>query len=301
VRLLRAYLLASIAALASQRAQAQSAPTPPAAPPESAGPPFSLGPIELTPNQGSEPVGDALTPQNLLQLEYQLKTAPGVNLNGNPDTVTTETYKLRGDLSFDLSPQWQLVFRGDLPFIGKNPVSQSNPDGDFIYGLGDADVQAALIREFDDRWKAGAGVRLVAPTGGDTFGSGKWQVLPVAGFRYTLPEISSGSYLEPLVRWDYSFAGDPTRRNINNLQLAPMINFSLPDRWFFTLYPSTDIRWNFGDPVTGQTGRLFLPFDSRIGKKFSDYFNISLEVSVPIIKQYPVYNFMTALRLSLTF
>ncbi len=29
--------------------------------------------------------------------------------------------------------------------------------------------------------------------------------------------------------------------------------------------------------------------------------NVSLEVGVPIIKQYPVYNFMTALRFNLTF
>jgi hypothetical protein len=62
-----------------------------------------------------------------------------------------------------------------------------------------------------------------------------------------------------------------------------------------------EIRWNFGAPVTGQTGRLFLPFDARIGHKFSDAFDASLEVAVPIIKQYPVYNFMTALRLNLNF
>src|SRR5271165_4428877 len=59
----------------------------------------SLGPLMLTPNQGSEPAGDALSPQNLLQLLYQLQTSPGTNLNGEFDTVTKETYKLRGDLS----------------------------------------------------------------------------------------------------------------------------------------------------------------------------------------------------------
>ena len=193
------------------------------------------------------------------------------------------------------------MFRGDLPFVGNNPVSDSNPDGDTLYGLGDADVQAIVIHQFNDRWKAGGGVRLIAPTGGDTFGSGKWQAMPIAGFRYALPEISSGSYFEPFARYDVSFAGDPTRRNISNLQFAPMLNLALPDRWFFTLYPSADIRWNFGDPITGQTGRLFLPFDARIGRKFSDNFNVSLEVGVPIIKSYPVYDFMTTLRFNLTF
>ena len=80
-----------------------------------------------------------------------------------------------------------------------------------------------------------------------------------------------------------------------------MVNVALPDRWFFTLYPNPEIRVNFGNPITGQTGRLFLPFDARMGHKFSDNFNVSLEASVPIIKNYPVYNFLTALRLNLTF
>jgi hypothetical protein len=259
------------------------------------------GPLTLTPNQTAEPTGDPLTPQNLLQLEYQLKTAPGTNSNGAPDTVTTDTVKLRGDLSLDLGTTWQLVFRGDLPYLAKNAVSSTNPDGEFVYGLGDVDVQAALIHSLDSRWKVGGGVRLIAPTGDAALGSGKWRLMPVAGVRYSLPEFGQGAYFEPLARWDVSVAGDPTRKNINNLQFAPMFNVSLPERWFFTLYPSTDIRWNFGDPVTGQTGRLFLPFDARIGKKFSDFFNVSLELGVPIVKQYPVYNFMTALRVNLTF
>jgi hypothetical protein len=125
--------------------------------------------------------------------------------------------------------------------------------------------------------------------------------MPVAGFRYALSEISSGSYFEPFARYDVSFAGDPAKKSISNLQLAPVVNFSLPEGWFFTLYPSSDIRWNFGPPVTGQTGRLFLPFDARIGRKFNKYLSVSLEVGVPIIKQYPVYDFTTQLRVNLNF
>ncbi|HUO55202.1 MAG TPA: hypothetical protein VMU18_10700 [Rhodoblastus sp.] len=265
----------------------------------------SVAPFSLTPSQGADPSGDSagdlLTPQNLIQFQSRVTTAPGTDLNGDPNVVTTQRYKLRGDLSFNLNPVWQMVLRGDLPFVVKNPVSDSNPQGDFIHGVGDSDVQAAVIHAFDERWKAGVGVRLIAPTGGDLYGSGKWQAMPVVGLRYSLLELGSGDYIEPLLRWDVSFAGDPTRRNISNLQLAPMVNFTLPERWFVTLYPSTDIRWNFGDPVTGQTGRLFLPFDARIGKKFSDSFNMSLEVGVPIVKQYPVYNFKTALNMNLTF
>ena len=79
------------------------------------------------------------------------------------------------------------------------------------------------------------------------------------------------------------------------------MKFGLPDHWFLTVYPSADIRVNYGDPVTGQTGRLFLPFDVQIGRKLTKDLVLSLEVGVPIIKDYPVYNFKTEVRLNMLF
>ncbi len=235
-------------------------------------------------------------PRTLFQPMYELQTAPG----GGRET-TTETLNLRLDHSVDLAPQWALVFRTDLPLRAKDAVSASNPAGDFLYGVGDTDFQAAVIHGVDARWAVGFGARLITPTGGDTLGSGKWRIMPLGGFRYSLLEINSSTYFEPIVRYDASVAGDPTKRNFSNLQFGPMLNFGLPDRWFFTLYPSQDIRWNFGDRVTGQTGRLFLPFDARIGRKLSDNAALSLEIGVPILKDYPVYNFKTQVRLNLTY
>jgi hypothetical protein len=85
--------------------------------------------------------------------------------------------------------------------------------------------------------------------------------MPGAAVRYALFEVSPGSYFEPFVRYEVSFTGDPYKKNISNLQFAPTLNLSLSDHWFFTFYPSDNIRLNYGDPVTGQTGRPFLPFD----------------------------------------
>jgi hypothetical protein len=252
-------------------------------------------------DQGAGPEGDVLNRQRLLQLMYQVKTAPGTDLNGNPVTTTTDTWRLRGDVTIPLSSQWGVVLRGDLPYHAKDKFTDSNPNGDYLYGLGDVDVQAALIDNIDARWTAGAGARLIAPTGDATLGSGLWRIMPIVAARYALPELSSGSYFEPLARYDVSFGGDPTKKFISNLQLGPELNLSLPDRWFLALYPDPDIRWNFGAPVTGQTGRLFLPFDASIGKTFNKYLVASLELAVPIVKEYPVYNFKTALRLNFKF
>lgn len=252
-------------------------------------------------DESAGPEGDVLGRRRLWQFMYQVRTAPGADLNGNPVTTTTDTWKLRADEVFALNTQWSIALRGDLTFRAKDKYTDANPNGDFLYGFGDPDVQAALIDTLSARWTAGAGVRLIAPIGDPEISSRLWRVMPIAAVRYALPEISPGSYFEPLVRYDVSFAGDPTQKFVSNLQFAPTLNLSLPGRWFFTLYPSPEIRWNFGAPITGQTGRLFLPFDARIGKKFNDFFNASIEVSVPIVKQYPVYNFMTALRINYSF
>jgi hypothetical protein len=241
-------------------------------------------------------------PANLFQMMDEYKTAPGSGSTpGSTRDVTTETLNLRMDHSLDLAPLWILALRADLPLAAKNPITSDNPGGDYVGGIGDADIQAVIIHNLDARWAVGFGARLITPTGGDTLGSGKWQIMPAAGFRYALWEISPSSYFEPVVRYDVSVAGDPTKKNISNLQFGPTLNIGLPDRWFLTFYPSADIRINYGDPITGQTGRLFLPFDVRVGRKLSDNIALSFELGVPIIKDYPVYNLKTQVRLNVTY
>lgn len=236
-------------------------------------------------------------PPNMFQILYGEQAAPG-----NKDThTTTDTFNLRYDHAFDLPSDWILATRTDLPLVAKNPINSDNPNGDFQKGIGDADVQAALIHDINERWAFGFGMRLIMPTGDDVLGSGKWQVMPIVGARLALPEISSSSYFEPLFRYDVSVAGDPTKKNISNLQFAPTLNIGMPDGWSLTFFPSTDIRINYGDPVTGQTGRWFIPFDVRVTKKLTSDLALSLEVGVPIVNEYPVYNFKTQLRLNVVY
>jgi hypothetical protein len=230
---------------------------------------------------------DFTRPENLFQLRYEYRTAPGTGSEpGTTRTVTTDMVVLRSDVKIDIASQWAMVLRGDLPFVDRNPITAGNPLGEFIDGLGDADAQAALIRQIDARWAAGTGVRIIAPTGSPDLTSGKWQALPIVGARYMLPELSEGSFFTGLVRYDVSFAGDPSKRTISNLQLAPTLNIDLPKKWFVTFYPNPDIRLNFGDPITGQTGRLFLPLDFMVGRTVVKDVTVSLEIGVPMIRDY---------------
>ena len=209
--------------------------------------------------QRTGPAGDLLNPTNLFQLFSSVKTAPGTGPDGTLRTVTTETYKVRADGQIVLDPQWLFgaAHRPALHWERPDHLRQSRGRHD-MYGLSDADAQAALIHVFDDRWKAGFGVRIYAPTGGDTFGTGKWRFMPgAAGMGFP-----ARNQLRRLLQTASAFRCQLRRRSDEKvdrqLQFAPMLNISLPDRWFFTLYPNADIRWNFSDPITGQTGRLYL-------------------------------------------
>src|SRR5262245_33706769 len=102
---------------------------------------------------------DATRPLNLIQLRYTYKTAPGTTRS-----VTTHTVTLRADRRIDLTPDWQLAFRTDLPALATNPITLDNPDGHFRYGMGDAEFQAAIIHDFNKRWAAGVGAKLIART-----------------------------------------------------------------------------------------------------------------------------------------
>jgi hypothetical protein len=151
--------------------------------------------------------------------------------------------------------------------------------------------------DLDQNWAFGFGARGVGPSAQDSLGSGKWQIMPGLGVRYSFTDLGPDTYFVPVIRYALSVAGDPTRRNIRQAQISPKLNIGLSERWFITLYPSYDVRINDGPAVPGQTGRLFLPFDVAVGREISKGVLLSLEVSVPIIRDFPVYNFKTELRM----
>jgi hypothetical protein len=219
--------------------------------------------------------------------------------NSGVTTKTERTYLyLRPSGVFDLESPWAVSWFAQLPILWKTTNMAGSPDSSEASGIGDIQLQAALIRPIDERWAYGFGANLVAPSAEDSLGSGKWQIRPILGFRYSFLEFGSNTYFVPKLRYAVSVGGDPSRRNINEPQIAPTFNIGLPDRWFVTLYPSQDIRINFGDPISGQKGRLFLPFDAQIGRKISDALTISFELGVPIVKDYPVYNLKARMKIA---
>jgi len=234
---------------------------------------------------------DITRPQNSfdIRLRYQSSSGP---------TSRTERgiTMLRLTNRLALDADWKLAALTQLPIVTK-----ATTGADRETGIGDPFFQAALIRTIDKDWAFGFGARLVAPGAEDYLGSGKWQIMPGFGVRFSFPGLGTDSYFVPAIRYAISFAGDPSRRNISQPQIAPTFNIGLSDRWYATLYPSYDIRINEGAPVSGQKGRLFLPFDAGIGHRLNDNVAMFIEIGVPIIKDYPVYNLKVEARLAVKF
>jgi hypothetical protein len=237
-------------------------------------------------------IGNDITrPQNSVELRFRNRESLGET------SQTSRNYWIaRITRRIQIDPDWKLSLLAQTDLEDKKTFTQGTPGSEEDFGLGNSVLQTILVRSLNERMAFGFGARLVAPTASDDIGNGKWQIMPGFGVRYTFTELSSDTYFVPKMRYAMSFAGDPTKRNINEPQIALTFNVDLAGPWFLTFYPSYDIRINYGDPVSGQTGRLFLPADLAFGYALNDKIAMTLEVSVPIIKDYPVYDFKTEFR-----
>jgi hypothetical protein len=228
------------------------------------------------PNNGT----DNTRPRTQAAALYEFQNLPGPA----PDSSSTLTFRGIQKLEFD--EHWAASLRLDMPVVLTNAPSPDDPDGGFEIGSGNLLNQAALIYTLNDRWAFAGGSQVKYPTASRaTTGSTGYQVLPGAVVRAMLPELSLGSFFAPEILYAFD-VGEP---DSGELQLQPTLNVELPHGLFLNLFPNPDIRINLGEPKG--SGRLFFPFDALVGIMVTPALATSLEVSLPIVKAYPVYDF----------
>jgi hypothetical protein len=136
---------------------------------------------------------DFTRPLNRVDLRERYERLPDEGGLAPQKWVTT----LRADLWTELSEGWKLYGRVDLPLVYSNDVTSSfNPKGHARFGVGDLLTEAAIILPPPTpRLAHGFGLRATWPTAGlNEAGQGKYQIGPLVGVRYSLPEISAGSF-----------------------------------------------------------------------------------------------------------
>jgi hypothetical protein len=188
----------------------------------------------------------------------------GLDQASSNDTSKTNKAQmlLRVESKIPLDVDWRLGVLAQVPLVQKTTTDFEPQTADHEFGLGDTNFQVIVAHAIDERWAFGVGARVSAQTGADSLSSGEWQVMPGLGVRYMLFELGQDSYFVPSMRYAMSIPGNPGARRISEPQIAPTLNIDFPGPFFLTLYPSHDIRINYGAPIAGQTGRLFLLFDA---------------------------------------
>ena len=245
---------------------------------------------------------DPTQPLGKIELLDRYTEAPGPGVEeGTTKRVETNTPFARIEAPLRLAPQWELNFRAEIPVVWTNGVTAENPTGATVSGFGNVLTQAWIVHDLDQRWAVALGGQLIAPTSTNGVASDAWEQVTGLVVRAMLPEISPGSYFAPQARYGIDFEGNDDGRMLRQLRIAPTFNINLPHNLFFTLYPSPDIRLNYGTPVWNQTGRLFLPLNFMIGWKPTEHTVISAEFGIPIIRDFPVYTFKTQLRVGYLF
>jgi len=146
------------------------------------------------------------------------------------DRLPPRVEQLRYNAKLDLGSNWKLGYLLQVPIVERTTTAFAPPSISRVAGFGGVFAQAALIQTINPNWAYGLGARLVAP-GQDLFGSGKWQIMPRLGVRYSFLELGTDTYFVPVVRYAISVAGDSNRRNISEPQIAPTLNIGLPDHW----------------------------------------------------------------------
>ncbi|MFC0202847.1 transporter [Novosphingobium soli] len=203
----------------------------------------------------------------------------------------TATFTLRHDRPQVIATDWRLNLRVEIPLV----IDKSRAEGSRA-GLGDVRMQAVVVHDGGTGKAWGVGLQVRAPTGDTPLGRGQWQILPMAGYRWSLDELPEGSFLQFVARYRASFGGGRDRTNVSELQLSPNLEIGLPHDMYLSIFPSNDIRYDF------RRDGLFVPVDVEVGKEWGRTI-LSVEAATKVISTHDVapYDWKIEVRLGYRF
>ena len=124
--------------------------------------------------------------------------------SGTTRSVDTQALRLRGGGAVSLGADWKFGWLSEIPLINETTVTPMPFSSSREFGIGDAVFQGVLSRPINERWGYGFGARLIAPTAEDSLGSGRWQIMPGFGVRYSFLEFGDDTYFVPKMRYAVS-------------------------------------------------------------------------------------------------
>ncbi|MGE0486383.1 MAG: hypothetical protein AB7Q81_19690 [Gammaproteobacteria bacterium] len=200
----------------------------------------------------------------------------------------------RLDRPFDLPRGWKLNTRIQLTGLASDLAGSDNPGGGWVAGQGDLFSQLFLIAPRWGRTSIGLGGRFYLPTASDDqLGKGKYRVAPVLVGLHFPDWMTSGSFYGLGVRNEFSYAGDDERRDINVLQVVPVVNIALPRQSFVTFFEEIEHDWHGHG--------WFVPVDVEVGRKYAPDRAAALRLQVPLLDDLESYAWTLEARWSVFF
>ena len=120
--------------------------------------------------------------------------------SGIVKSVDAQALLLRGGGAVALSAGWKFGWLSEIALINETILTSAPPGSSGEFGIGDTVFQGVLSRPINKRWGYGFGARLVAPTAEDFLGTGRWQIMPGFGIRYSFLEFGDDTSLAEVGR-----------------------------------------------------------------------------------------------------
>jgi len=202
------------------------------------------------------------------------------------DDMTGSTWSnsviLRAGLPLELRRGWRLSLRAELPYTWTKGISANNPQGESIQGFSEVLAEALFIAPAKDKWTYVVGAQYIPPSAShDELGTGRYQLVPSAGFKYDMSGWMKGAWFAMMARQAVDVAGYSGYSPINQTIIQPMFNINLPDQWFLTFAPECRYDW--------KKNKGFIPFDVTVGKMITKKIVMSAEYKSAINDDLPFF------------
>lgn len=190
--------------------------------------------------------------------------------------------------------KWNLINRfiipladapGGIPGLPGNPGIGDTTQPGRVTGLGDINYTAFFSPASPvNGWILGVGPSITAPTAtDDRLGSGKWS----AGLSFVGLKQQGWGTWGGLVRHLWSFAGDSSRRDVNQTLIEPFVNYNLDDGWYLITDMVITYDWEGTSgnkltlPIGGGVGKLTKWGNQPVNLRAEAYYNVERPSSAP--------------------
>jgi hypothetical protein len=186
------------------------------------------------------------------------------NFGIGPDGRVQDVLNIQPVIPARVTANWNLISRIITPIIYQPTVSQPlSPGGQSVnqgaYGFGDLNPTFFLSPAKPGKIIWGAGPAFVLPTATNpVLGQGKWSIGP------SIVVLTQPGHwtLGALVNNVWSFAGQSSRPDVNQMTFQYFINYNLKKGYYLTFQPIITANWNAPSgnvwlvPVGGGIGRI---------------------------------------------